>query len=660
MDDNVCHEFLDLVVPAEEFQYSPIQPGWIRMLDLLNKPGDDEPLRCRLRQVELQSPEADYNALSYVWGSDRKPFAMQVLRESRPGSSTSTGTIHLTRSLYHALRDLRDCAEIQPKTFWIDQICIDQGNEDEKSHQVSQMGKVFAHATRVWTYLGSHQETDDEALDLFARIYDHFEPLSRNSDLSSLLMDEELSYNSNANGMYSRMARDDIPSGFLFPEDLFQGEPGKKFEDLNWIISGPWIERLWLYQENILNNDLSFFRGQRTLNAEAVEILCKLSFISLIPWVRATYEILHVLEQRHNWHRQEESASQMPLERLIISTSSLLCQDPRDRIYAILGVASDAKQLNIYPDYTISAVQVFTNLSVAFTKRLLALDGYHPLEDLLSVGREVSLNASYELIPTWAPTYLGGIYWNPQITDFDASQTSSRQSSKKFAGQIRFESKPDVENGLLVVKGMRLNLMLEQNLGSIPHWSLSQSLTMTELEQILAILENIQELDRVVDHLLSRFWETCMMGRDTLDSTVEQTDVEAAAAAGFRDVLQLLQRAQAGDRIVVDREYINRFYVSTSTLPGGVNSMARLFLDGFMYLADRSLWISKDQYVCLTPPQVQKDDIAVILFGGKWIYYLRPVGDKFEYIGYGYSAGFMHGEPFVDGWEDKVETFKLI
>lgn len=75
----------------------------------------------------------------------------------------------------------------------------------------------------------------------------------------------------------------------------------------------------------------------------------------------------------------------------------------------------------------------------------------------------------------------------------------------------------------------------------------------------------------------------------------------------------------------------------------------------------RFLWLSKEQHVCAAPNRLRKDDIAVILFGGRYIYYLRPVGgDKFEYIGWGSISGFMNGEAFVDGWGDKMETFKLI
>lgn len=656
MDDNLCLEFVDWF-----FRYSPIQPGWIRVLDLLNKPGDDEPLKCRLRQVKLQSPEADYNALSYVWGRDRKPFQIQVLQERWPGASTSGGTISLTKSLHHALQDLRDCDEVQPKTFWIDQICIDQSNDDEKSHQVAQIGDVFEHASRVWTYLGPRDERDEKALDLLSEIYKHFEPLMSTSDLGSLLLDEDLRFKLEAIDFYSRMAPENIPSGLVFPKDLFRGETAEVFAHIDAIISGPWTTRLWLFQENILNNNLMFLRGQRTVKPDTAELVCQLSWAGLVPDILANYAVLRIRDKRHDWHRREHSDRQDSLSRLdslLRRIFDLLCQDPRDRIYAILRLAN-AKHVNIYPNYTISAVQAFTNVSVALIQELLEKGDDHPLKSLQDVNLQISLDDSYAPIPTWVPTYLDTGYYGPARTDINASQTRTREPSKRFSESISFESQPDVENGVLVVKGIRLDLTLDRCLATFPFASLKLFLTQGQLAQFLKIFEKIENHAIEADNVFGRFWEACTMDPHILNSTIDQADGKEAAAEAFHDILELLRRAQSGD-CIFDKNWPDYLYLRTPNLPGGQNSAAYSFLEKSDLAVYRSLWLSTDHHICLTSQRVQKDDIAVILFGGRWIYYLRPVGDKFEYIGWGYIAGFMNGEPFVDGWEDRVETFKLI
>lgn len=407
MDHNVCYEFINLIPENVQYNYEPIEPGWIRILDLLNKPGDNEPLQCRLRHIRLpqskvRNSDNAYNALSYAWGNDRKLFEMRVLHKDRFRLSTSIEKIPLTESLYNALRDLRDCEHVQPKTFWIDQICIDQSSDEEKTQQVAQMDKVFQYATSVWTYLGPGEETDDRTFDLMVQIYDHFEPLMKTPEFA-LFSDRDQMFKPETIGKYSRMTTEDYTPNLWFPKDLFKGKISVLFNDLNRILSGDWTRRLWILQENVLNDDLTLLRGHRALNFEGVVTLCKLSWVGLIPLIDAYYRIVTISASRYDRRWQQQSIRQLDrlsLSVLLRSTRFLDCRDPRDKIYAILGIATDAEQLNIYPDYSISAAQAYTNLSVAFTNQILATGTCFFLDHLHSLSRQVPVEKSYSCMPT--------------------------------------------------------------------------------------------------------------------------------------------------------------------------------------------------------------------------------------------------------------------
>lgn len=66
-----------------------------------------------------------YEALSYVWGSFADdPFPIEL----------NGNRFEVTSSLFSALYSLR--REHESRTFWIDAICIDQDNLDERSSQV--------------------------------------------------------------------------------------------------------------------------------------------------------------------------------------------------------------------------------------------------------------------------------------------------------------------------------------------------------------------------------------------------------------------------------------------------------------------------------------------------------------------------------------------
>lgn len=85
------------------------------------------------------------------------------------------GRISLTISLRNALQDLRDCDHFEhPKTFWIDQLCINQTDDVEKSDQVAQMMRMYGAARETVTYLGPGEPENKGALLVLNTIYSHY------------------------------------------------------------------------------------------------------------------------------------------------------------------------------------------------------------------------------------------------------------------------------------------------------------------------------------------------------------------------------------------------------------------------------------------------------------------------------------------------------
>lgn len=78
--------------------------------------------------------EPEFEALSYTWGSMEDPSAVLV---GRTGSST----VQITRNLAVALPYLRN--ENEPRMLWIDAICVDQQNLEERSQQVQRMADIY-------------------------------------------------------------------------------------------------------------------------------------------------------------------------------------------------------------------------------------------------------------------------------------------------------------------------------------------------------------------------------------------------------------------------------------------------------------------------------------------------------------------------------------
>lgn len=646
--------------PLRTFEYSPVSPGYIRVLDLVSDPA--EPLRCSLRTVKLGDPDSVFTALSYVWGDGAQPFGMDVVPDNK--------VIPLTTSLHNALRDLRDCADVQPKTFWADQICINQMDDEEKSHQVAQMDQVYKCAKRVVTYLGPGEEGDNEALDLCVRIHEYFDPLMATSELAEINHGNMAQFKDK----YTVMDLDDIPEELFFPEEIFEGDGRMTFARLEEIVSGPWITRLWLVQENILNNNTVFLRGAKTIPWDPVQLVCLLSWVGLVPIIRLSRQVSQMLRVRKAWWTRESGTE--PVLWLHSLMSSLAtgwqCWDPRDRIYSVLGLATDARELGLVrPDYKKSTAQVFTDVAVAYTQRQVREAPEESLLNLRAVSREPSPHAG---MPSWVATYTDKGYKERTCLDVNASQTYWNEISKELAAQVLFESTGSVENGVLVAKGLRLGLELGLCLGTFPDTWLLNSFTKDEFGQVLTTLFQAREQLGDSDQALASLYETLLLGLEIVETSKPQ-DAESTtrqvpkseAAQGVRDIISLFERGKSGDEDEVfsneDRYYHDSFYLSTTLLPP--ESAAHRLLEYSDEFMNRSLWVVKDSdsscYPCVAPDRAQAGDIPVILFGAHFVCFLRPGDGVFEFVGLGYIAGFMGGEPFdQDGWKETVEDFRIV
>jgi hypothetical protein len=101
-----------------KYVYEPFTgPDRIRILMLH---GTRDRIECSIEQISVL--DGGYSALSYVWGSEQRPFRA-IIRDHK---GAALGYIPLTENLYNALQDLRDAEQVKIKTFWIDQICINQ------------------------------------------------------------------------------------------------------------------------------------------------------------------------------------------------------------------------------------------------------------------------------------------------------------------------------------------------------------------------------------------------------------------------------------------------------------------------------------------------------------------------------------------------------
>lgn len=111
----------------------------------------------------------DFYALSYTWGNPLPPPAPEkdVYDETVKCILTFNDVdcdVDVTRNLFDALCLL--AKKGIDKTFWVDAVCINQDDTDERQEQVAMMGRIYASSQEVIVWLGPTSALDKDAVTL--------------------------------------------------------------------------------------------------------------------------------------------------------------------------------------------------------------------------------------------------------------------------------------------------------------------------------------------------------------------------------------------------------------------------------------------------------------------------------------------------------------
>lgn len=603
-------------------------------MDLLSKPG--EPLRCRLRHVQLSNTK--FTALSYVWGDSAQQFWIEVV-------GTRVSRLPLTQNLHCALQDLRDCPDTQTKTFWIDQICINQNDNVEKGQQVGRMSQIYQSAVDVLTYLGPEAPGDEEALDLALAIYQQFRGTfwvwgrTRSVILANLdiFVDK---YKDRAS----------IPAELVFPRDL-RNDRAYRHLDEN-IISTHWLTRLWLVQENVINDRGGFLKGPRFVPWLCFGLIAELSQSCLLPTIRSETSLwvlylARAIKAAPKEQRKGVEDAPAELYELIRMFGNTECREKVDKIYGVLGLAEDVEKLDIVPDYTSPPAQVFTDLAVLHIRESQRQKNSNWLRVLERVGRDGPRDSSY---PSWVPDFESSPY--PVRDDIpNASRFSRRGLPDSLTGMVTFASTASLKSSILVVKGVRV-AVLNQSLGYMTS-SLKYTMTVESWANLKAIFDSAIGYLGGNDRAFAILCQTIMLDQHWPRSSSEPTK---AAAHAFQEIYQTLQRAIDGASGQEEKSRQN--FSLTDSMPKHSVTAEELIADSLI----------KDMYLCLTyngnlvlaPKRAVYGDIVVALAGGSFLYVLRPCEGGFKYIGWAFLHGAMEGEVSdQDKWQDGIETFRI-
>ncbi|KAI0143180.1 HET-domain-containing protein [Xylariaceae sp. FL1272] len=303
----------------------------IRIVRLLPSQIFGSPVECELDHVLLE--KADYEALSYFWGDPK--ITQTILVDRRP--------YPLTINLVCALRYLR--YDALPRTLWIDSLCINQTDIEEREREVKRMRHIYAQARDVLIWIGDYNPYSRyEVKKLFdkAKTFSDFRSIEEQCALTR------------------KVGYDEIWS-FINELRCF-------------LYNRPWFSRMWVLQE-VASRAKPWPKNV----GKTPEIMCghlKLPFSVLMwideYWVISTAGRLQMPSLSPTltsvvgiWegHQRLFEIPEIPLGRqlawFLSRVAGFQASDPRDLIYALQGLLTADLPSHLLPNYTKDVRDIF-------------------------------------------------------------------------------------------------------------------------------------------------------------------------------------------------------------------------------------------------------------------------------------------------------------
>lgn len=290
--------------PRRQYQYQPLTPAsdHIRLFKLDAASG----LISGSLEVFSLATCPGFHALSYEWGieQDANPIIID-------GSC-----LNIRSNLMTFLHSYKSVAE-RRDYIWIDQICIDQESTIEKNHQVGLMSQIYSQADEVIAWLGT-------GLRRWLQWFLSSEYIERSTPMR-----------------WTRTTEDDEDFG-MWSADLSS-------DGIKAIVAATYWSRLWIQQEVLLARAVVFASEQVFVPAEALRHAYDGSNSNgSLGWEnRALY---NAIKGRNGFSC---------FRHIVAPCLYKACLDPRDHVYAILGMVPAKDRNKIAVDYSRPVCEVF-------------------------------------------------------------------------------------------------------------------------------------------------------------------------------------------------------------------------------------------------------------------------------------------------------------
>ncbi|OAG17312.1 hypothetical protein CC77DRAFT_942576, partial [Alternaria alternata] len=118
----------------------------IRLLEIISI----EPVVCKLSIVSLLD-KPEFSALSYTWGN---ASATELVIVEGRSIAVTTSLIHALKTVYFQWTEGYCSDDNSGHKIWVDAVCINQPDIQEKNFQIPLMYEIYTSAQRTFCWVG--------------------------------------------------------------------------------------------------------------------------------------------------------------------------------------------------------------------------------------------------------------------------------------------------------------------------------------------------------------------------------------------------------------------------------------------------------------------------------------------------------------------------
>ena len=584
--------------------YSQLTPDSrkIRLLTLQAGEKTDR-VDCELDVWPLdQAPT--YYALSYVWGDERdtRPIRVNDLE------------LQVTSNLESALRHIRKpCHAIR---LWVDSVSINQADLAERSHQVSQMRDVYVFAARVLVWLGPTTRNSRRAMKLL-----HYLGLEFVCEQFSCDPSMQISLHERRIDSESRP----IAAGHGYPS-LPPPYDNASWDGVTELFHKPWFSRMWTMQEIVVASDVSVLCGDQEIQWQ--RLISATTLIGIHNRQQGTnaasrsrmidlcgYNMVLEIEM---YRKRFEDKDDEDAFDLLYHCWDRKSKDPRDKIYALLGLVDEWK---VTVDYSLPAAKVYTS----FIASIIASS------QNLEILRAKQSSEPDNTLPSWVPNWAAPALQNPPNHGaYSAAGRSVTRAAFSHPGFLLLQ-------GLVIDKVKNTGPVVKKDVPMFTDfWYVWECIAYGKLD--------------------IKDWRGSVMdvlGYDILDRRREEPYVaggtmhEAFSRTQMADLISGSTRVPSKTCVSdIFKIMSGRMDIPRAFEPGQPNEERLEHYTGryrtamIQAIRERKIFTTEGGYMGLCLPSVEAGDLVCVMLGGSAPFVLRQEGARYVLVGEAYGKEF--------------------